>query len=403
METGVTLERAQHLLLEQIRPIDDCDRIALPAALGRVSGKTISAQMDQPPFHRSPLDGFALCHRDVAQAQPETPVVLRVIETIHAGDFPRLPLAPGEAVRVMTGAPLPEGADCVVRQEDTRYGRDDTVSIFSPQGEYVNFCFRGEDIEQGALLQEKGTRLDSAAIGVLASQGMESAMVCRRPKVCVISTGSELTDPGQPLPPGKIYDSNRLTLSARCEEIGAEVVPGSFVPDEPDVIAEAMIKALDVADLLITTGGVSVGEKDYMHMVGERIGGTKLFAGVKVKPGSPVYAMVRDGKIILCLSGNPFAAFATFELLAAPVIRKLEGVKDVLPRRVTGVMASAFAKTSPGRRFVRARMDGGDIFLPESGHASGTLFALIGCNCLIDIPAGNKGLQIGDKAEVLLF
>ncbi|MCL1852980.1 MAG: molybdopterin molybdotransferase MoeA [Peptococcaceae bacterium] len=402
METGITLERAQKLLLEETYPVCEYEDIQLPSALGRVSCDTITAIMDQPPFHRSPLDGFAMCHRDVAQAGSDHPVVLRVRQTVHAGDFPQLSLAEGEAARVMTGAPLPAGADCVVRQEDTNADAE-TVKINSPMGEFDNFCSQGEDIKRGALLKEKGSRLDAAAIGVLAGQGLAMIRVFRRPKVCVISTGSELTDPGQPLPPGKIYDSNRLTLSARCAEMGVEVMPGFFVPDDPAAIAVAMTRALDAADLLITTGGVSVGEKDYMHMVGEQIGGTKLFAGLRVKPGGPAFAMVRDGKIILCLSGNPFAAYATFELLAAPVIRKLAGAKDVLPRRVTGVMGSVFAKGSPGRRFVRARLEGGDIFLPETGHASGTLFALMGCNCLIDIPAGNKGLQIGEKAEVLLF
>ncbi|MCL1917687.1 MAG: molybdopterin molybdotransferase MoeA [Peptococcaceae bacterium] len=425
MEADISIERAEQLLLDHTISPCASEIIPLFSALGRVSCDTVTAAMDQPPFPRSPLDGFAQYHGDLSEAGKDTPVTLHVRQKIYAGDFPEFPLAPGESARVMTGAPLPRGATCVVRQEDVDWcsskggAAHDSVTIYTPLGEFENFCFQGEDVKKDSRLIEQGTRFDAAFIGILASQGMETVSVYRRPRVCVLSTGSELSAPGHPLPPGKIYDSNRLLLSARSVEIGAETLEQSTIPgtgmngegadvgarvsDDPAEIAGLIERLLPSCDMLITTGGVSVGERDSMHEVGARIGGEVLFRGLAVKPGSPAFAMLKNGKVILCLSGNPFAAFVIFELLAAPALRKLAGEKDVRHTRAGGVMRSAFDKTSRGRRFIRARIDGGDIYIPDSGHESGKLSALAGCNCLIDVPAGNRGLKIGDPAEVVMF
>lgn len=402
METYLSVERAEQLLLEHTAAPGEFEELPLLDALGRAAYCTMTASIDQPPFNRSPLDGFAINHADISTASHDEPVSLRVTQTIFSGDSPGAPMSDGEAVKIMTGAPLPPDATCVIRQEDVDFDGK-TVKIYTPLTKYENFCFKGEDIKRGTVLVEKGERFSPAHIGILAGQGYESVIAYRRPRVCILSTGSELSAQGKDLGPGKIYDSNRLTLSARAAEIGAQVIPGGCIEDNPDKISSAINSALPGCDIIITTGGVSVGDKDYMPEVVKAIGAEVIFKGISAKPGSPVLAAKKDSKIILCLSGNPFASYVVFELLAVPAIRGLAGENCVLPRRVKGVIRSAFNKESRGRRFIRAKMEGGDVYIPESGHSSGMLYTLSGCNCLIDIPAGNRGLKDGDTVEVLMF
>lgn len=404
---ALSVEEAAGLLLERVSGGRKTEHVPLLEASGRICGRDMYARLSQPPFPRSPLDGYAVRHEDLAEANREQPAILRVCGTVYAGDWPAHAVKAGEAVRIMTGAPIPEGADCVVRQEDTRLLDADEesgrVAVFVSLKEYQNYCFLGEDILQGELMVRRGTRLTSGAIGLLASQGIEEAEVFCRPRVAVLSTGSELIKPGTPLEPGRIYDSNRLMLTACAAEKGAEVVSSVSVPDDPELIAGELEKALACSEFVICTGGVSVGRHDYMERVGHLAGADILFHGVKVKPGSPVLALEKDGKLILCLSGNPYAAFATFVLLALPVVRKLQGCIRTDQERRKGVMRDSFPKASPGRRFVRAFIQDGEISFPGTGHASGMIASLAGCNCMIDVPAGNPGLSPGDEVEAVLF
>ena len=389
-------------LLVAIQPPPAEETVPLLTAAGRIAARDVTAGIDQPPFDRSPLDGYAVRHSDIAEATKERPVILRVTARTWAGDPPAAGVLPGEAVQIATGAPLPAGATCVIRAEDT--GRaGDSVRIFRSHGEGENICLRGEDVRKGRLLLRRGERIDSPAVGVLAGQGKTQAAVFRKPAVGVLSTGAELLAGGETLRPGKIYDSNQYYLAARLLELGATPVQGKRMPDHPGELTVELEALLECCDLVLTTGGVSVGERDCMPAVGERMGCTRLFHGIDLKPGGPALALLKNGKLVLCLSGNPFAAAATFELLAAPVVRALAGLENPRWRRVRGLLQTPFHKASPGRRFVRAKLVGGDIFLPEDGHASGSLSALSGCNCLIDIPAGSPGLAKGMSVEAVLF
>lgn len=397
----ITLEQAIECLLEQIQEQGSFEKVKLINSVGRVAFEDVYSLINIPPFDRSPLDGYAVNHRDLEGASEDCPAVLRVTQNIFAGDAPEGVLSAGEAARVMTGAPLPEGSDCVVRQEDTDYG-EEKVRIYVSHKKHENFCFKGEDVYPGKLLLKKGQKLESAIIAVLAAQGISEIKVFSIPKVGVISTGSELVAPGMPLAIGKIYDSNSFYLAARLRAMDGLYVSGENVADEPEYLSKKVLDLMAQCDFVITTGGVSVGEHDYMPKVGEMIDAEVLFHGVKMKPGGSVLALKKDGKIILCLSGNPFAAATNFELLAVPVFMKLSGYSEVLPKRVKGVLCSEFNKSSHGRRFIRAQMIGGDIFLPDN-HSSGSLSSLVGCNCLIDIPSKSNPLSIGTEVEAVMF
>lgn len=398
----VSLEHAQELLLQQVTAVPETETVDLLEVSGRVAYEDITAVIDQPPFDRSPLDGYAVCHRDTAGAARGTPVTLRVTQHIFAGECPDRPVNSGEAARIMTGAMLPRGADCVIMQEETDMG-EDSVKIYQELGEYKNYCFAGEDLKKGQRLITAGQCLNYAHAGVLAGQGIGSVRVFARPRVGVLATGDELAPAGGQLLSGKIYDSNSILLSGRLKSLGLDPVQAPYCGDSPEALAEAVLSLLDSCDMVITTGGVSVGQKDYMPTVSDVIGAKPLFAGVAVKPGSPALGMVKNGKLVLCLSGNPFAAAAMFEVLARPVLEKMRGNADYMPVRQTGTTQSDFGKASGMRRLIRAQIKGKEVFIPQEGHASGMLGTLAQCNCMIDIPAQSPPIRRGMQVEVILI
>ena len=398
-----TLEQAVNLLKNHTRNIQRSEWIPILRALGRISAETITAPMNQPPFPRSPLDGYAVRHQDLETAKKDNPAVLQVIGCVYAGDSLQYTVAPGQAVRIMTGAPIPEGADCVVRQEDTAVTGEYTVAVFQSLKEHQNYCFAGEDVSCGQIILKKGEKITVGMIGLLASQGITQVKVLEKIRIAIISTGSELIQPGEELCTGKIYDSNRFLLTAYAEEKGLEVCASESVPDDAETISRMLEQYSETADLVVCTGGVSAGEKDYMEAAGTMAGAQILFHGVKLKPGSPVLAMKRNETLILCLSGNPYAAFATFVLLVLPVVEEMLETQECLMHRGKGIMNADFGKASPGRRFVRARQICGQVDFAGDRHASGMISSLAGSNCLIDIPAGSEGLRCEDKVNLVVF
>lgn len=397
----IELEEAQSILLAATPAPVRTENVLLDDALGRVLAEDVVALLDTPPFDRSPLDGYALCHEDTLGATPERPARLRVAQWLFAGDAPKGPLARGETANVMTGAMLPPGATCVVRQEDINADEDEVRISFEMKA-HQNYVFAGEDVKKGTLLIPTGCRVDAAVLGVLATQGCTQVTVYPKPGITSISGGDELVRPGITMPPGKIYDSNARFISARLKTLGARVGT-AWCEDDPDSLVRKVTELWEENDLVITTGGVSVGKKDYMPAVATRLAGELLFQGVHLKPGGPALACEKNGKLLLCLSGNPFAAAATFELLGAPVCRKLSGRTDPMPKRARGYMREAYPRPNPGRRFNRARINGRDVYISEEGHASGMIGSLVGCNCVIDVPAGNPGLSVGDEVEVVMI
>ncbi|MBR0102547.1 MAG: molybdopterin molybdotransferase MoeA [Selenomonadaceae bacterium] len=386
---GVTLERAIELLTAHVNPIAETEDVTLLEAVGRVAAVDYVATFDNPPFDRSPLDGYAI-------KSSETPGAFKVIGEECAGDFFTGEVKSGEALRIMTGAAMPKGSDCVIRQEDVKL---DGENIFVSQRlrHHENYCFAGEDIKAGALLVAKDTALTAAHVAILASQGVAQVKVYRRARIAIASTGDELIQPGTELSAGKIYNSNLYLLAGRLIEMNFTPKILYNLPDDADACA-ARLSALEV-DLLITTGGVSVGKKDIMHDVVKKIG-ERIFWRVLIKPGAPVIGWTCGKVLGVALSGNPFAAYATFELLTRPVLAKLTRRPDILYSRGRGVLADDFPKKSPARRFIRAQVKGDKLFLP-SRHESGTLYSAVGCNALVDIPAGSDKLSAGAEVETI--
>ena len=401
VETGISLERAAELIRASVKPVD-VERIPACEALGRVLAEDIHAPIDQPPFPRSPLDGYAFRAVDSAGASRETPVCLTVCGVLYAGDWREEEVPAGQAVRIMTGAPIPPGCDCVIRQEDTDEGAE-TVQIYCELKPWENYCFRGEDYKAGDVLLPAGGHLGGAGMGVLASAGLcragVTAAVRRKLKVALLCTGDELVESEvNPLPKGKIYSSNQVLLESRLRELGVEVVSLS-AEDDPERVADAIREAAGHVDTMITTGGVSVGAKDIFHQVFPLLDAERVFWRVRLKPGTPLMFSIYNGTPILSLSGNPFAAAATFELLGRPLLAALAGKPALLPQRVKAELGTAFPKGGNVRRFVRGCLTDGVVTLPE-GHSSGQLRSTVGTNCLVELEAGRGPVKAGETVTV---
>ena len=396
----ISLEEAQCLILENVTPLAPV-RLPLKNALGYVLAQDVAAGMDQPPFPRSPYDGYALRSADSAGASETSPVTLEVVGRSFAGAPANVALGPGEAVRIMTGGVIPEGADCVVMQEHTDEG-EARVRVFEVLSPYVNFCRQGEDFRAGETLVKAGTKCTAAVAAVCASAGVTALSVVPRPRVGLLSTGDELQKPGTKLAPGHIFDSNAAFLSARLAELGVPALPSGPVGDEPDLLADAVFDAARLSDLVVTTGGVSVGQKDYLPATFARIGAATVFHGVAMKPGMPAAFAVLDEKPLLALSGNPFASAVTFELLGRWVLAKRACDPTLAPTEALGVLGQSYEKRRPCRRFLRAVLDSGAVTFPPE-QQNGQMRSMIGCNCLAELPAGDAPVAAGTPVKVFLL
>lgn len=402
MRVNIDEQEALDIITHSVRPLGS-ERVSLLDGLGRILAQDILAPLDTPPFDRSPLDGYALRAQDTVGASKETPVILAVVDTVYAGDVAAVAVEAGQAVRIMTGAMLPPGCDCVLMQERTDLGYPN-VEIYQALKPYDNYCYQGEDYRQGIVLLQAGQRIDAAVIGVLASAGLTADIpVYRTPRVAVLATGDEVVDPScAPLPAGKIYGSNAHLLRARLVELGMAQVQFSQIGDDPQAVANQLAMLCKTHDAVITTGGVSVGDKDIFHQALPLLGAEQLFWRVQLKPGTPLMYSLFENTPILSLSGNPFAAAATFELMARPLLAVLANDPSLPMAQTDAVLSNGFGKKSPGRRYLRGTYENGKVTLPDA-HASGQILSFVGCNCLVDIPAGSAPLQPGDSVSVRLF
>ena len=395
------LEHAVEVLLSYVKT-PQTERVPLMEAAGRTAAEDVYAAISNPPFDRSPLDGYTFAAACVAGATAERPVRLRVVGEECAGEFYAGTVGAGETVRIMTGGAIPAGCDCVIRQEDVREDGD-VILVPFPLRAHENYCDAGEDVRAGTHIIRKGQTLRAADLAVLASQGHMEAAVYRRPRVAVASTGDELLPPGEALRPGKIYNSNLFLIAARLKELGLDPVVLGILPDDVEEAAREIAAHAEGIDLFLTTGGVSVGKKDIMHGVVPAMGAERIFWRVNMKPGAPAIAYTRGDMLGIALSGNPFAAYATFELLARPVLARMRGCDEVQLRRTRAKLADAFPKECLGRRFLRARMgDDGLVYLPDQ-HESGTLYSAAGCDAFVDVPEGTPPLAVGTTVDVVLL
>lgn len=397
----LTLEQARQCMAAGQKPVG-AERVPVCDSVGRVLAEEITAAMTQPPFPRSAMDGYALRWEDIRGASRACPVTLRVTGRLCAGDAGMVLGEKNTAIRIMTGAMIPEGANCVIRQEDTDYG-EMQVQIFAEGKEQMNCCPAGEDFQKGERLAPAGMTVDAYLAATAAAAGMESLPVRRKVRVAVISSGEELCTPGEPLLPGKIYDSNRVYMTGRCRQFGCDMVLSETVGDEENAIAGALEDALSLADFVITTGGVSVGQKDLLPKIIKNYRDAELgFHGISVKPGMPTMFARVLGKPVLSLSGNPYSAAAIFELLGVPLLHVLQGRKETgLPVR-TAVLADTFPKKGPTPRIVRGFYDGQKVMV-SSMQKNGQLRAGIGSNCLVELPAGTGSVYAGEPVKTYLI
>jgi len=375
------------------------ESLPLLQAQNRILARDVSALIDVPPFDRSPYDGYAIRGEDTSDASREKPAVLRIVEELPAGTAPTVRITAGTAAKILTGAPVPEGANAIIKYELTEFD-EEFVRIFEPVKPNTDIAYAGEDVRRGRVLAHRGKTISPAIAATLAGQGIDTVEVCRRPKIAVMSTGSELLEPGQPMQPAKIYNSNVYMISAYLQAMGAQSVPLGCVPDEPELIARRIDEQLSVCDMLITTGGASVGDYDFAVRSARLAGARVLFWKTAIKPGGSMVASERDGKLILGLSGSPGAAAVALLAVAAPYIKRLCGRVDAEPERLSLILGEDFPKKSTQRRLVRGRLsveDGVALFMPMEGQGNGIASSLIGCDLLGEIPAGSPPLKAGEK------
>ncbi len=399
---SISIEEAVEKILAHVTPIQETEVVDLSQAAGRILAEDVIASFNNPPFDRTPVDGYACHYEDTLGASKEHPAVLQVVREIDAGDYWNEQVLPGQAVRIMTGAAIPPGCDCCIYQEVTNYG-EDQVEIYKEHKKYQNYCFAGEDFKKGDRLLEKGMKLTFVEAAVLAGMGRTEVSVLRKPKIAVFTTGDEVTDPGKELLPGKIYNCNQTLAVTRLQALGIQPIIIETVKDDVAAMAKALKAAADKADLIITTGGVSVGKKDILHGAVDLIKAERIFWGVAMKPGMPTLFTVSGDTPIISLSGNPFGVAATMEYLIRPALAKLAQDERIAPVRVKGVMADTLNKSVHGRRIVRASFKNGKFFLPKGLHSNGVISSMAGCNCLIDAHGEEGNLVEGKEVEAILL
>jgi molybdopterin molybdotransferase len=394
------VEQAAALILERVPPLPGEEPVTLAEARGRVLAADLRAALPLPPFFNSAVDGYAFRHADLA---PEGETRLRLAGRVPAGGAP-LGCGPGEAVRVFTGAPMPDGADTVMMQEDAKL---EPGAVILPPGlkRGANCRPAGEDVAEGAIALPAGRRLGPAEIGLAAALGQTRLAVRRRVRVGVFSTGDELADPGRKLGAAQAYDSNRFTLMALLAGLPAEMSDLGILPDEPDATALALATAARRHDLLLTTGGVSTGEEDHVRAAIEA-SGRLVFWRLAVKPGRPAAMGVIGGTPVVGLPGNPVAAVVTFLHLARPLLLRLAGA---LPEKLPRFAARAefrYRKKAGRREYVRVSLEGAPLALaarkfPREG--AGLLSSLVESHAFVELPEEVTAVEPGDPVTVLPF
>ena len=403
MKESLTPAEAQAIILDET-PLLGPERTSLAEALGRILCEPIHAPRDLPPADNSAMDGYALRSADVKGATREAPALLEVTFTVPAGATPDRSVEPGCAARILTGAPVPAGADSVVKQEDTeRDGDRLRVLVSSPR--HDNIRDAGEDVRAGDEVLSVGKRIGPAEIGMLASLGRTVVAVHQRPRVAILSSGDELVEPDGDIGAGRIVSSNSYSIAAQCRESGALPVYVGIAKDTAQDL-ERHFRAALRADVVVSSAGVSVGDRDYVRSVLEKLGCSLLFWGVKIKPGYPL-AFGRfsgdTGPLVFGLPGNPVSAMMTFEQFVRPALRKMTGSKSWFRPLIRARLRGALRKKSGRLHFVRVRLErsGDEVFADTTGNqSSGVLRSMTRAHGLLIFPADATQLCEDDTVDV---
>ncbi|PGB01328.1 molybdopterin molybdotransferase MoeA [Bacillus toyonensis] len=387
----------------------EVEEVYITESYGRILGEEVVSDHDVPHFDRSPYDGFAIRAEDTKEANQENPVEFEVIGEIGAGSVFVEEVGSFEAVRIMTGAAIPEDCNAVVMLELTegfeKNGKT-YMRLKRPFNSGDNVSFKGEDIKQNQVLVKKGVAINPGVAALLATFGYSTVKVVKQPVVGIVTTGSELLEVHESLEPGKIRNSNSYMIAAQIMKAGGKVRYYGQLADELDACFTAVQSAMDEVDILITTGGVSVGDYDYLPAIYERLQANVLFNKIAMRPGSVTTVAEVDGKLLFGLSGNPSACYVGFELFVHPIIKTYLYVKEPHVYRADAILQKDFPKQNPFTRFVRANVtivDGELQAMPVGLDKSSAVSSLVDANAFIVLPGGTRGFEAGMKVSVLLL
>lgn len=404
MLSRVNVEEGLQMILERLKRVEK-EEIPAAEACGRILAQNLISPENIPPFRRSPLDGYAFRAEDTKDASEENPVILEILEEIPAGKAPEHSLGPMQAAKILTGAPLPEGADAIEKFEVVQ-ADEHTLHLFRSYKKGCNVVPIGEDIKEGDPVLSDGTVISPAYLGILAGLGFAQIPVYRKPLVYLISTGSELVPIDQPISMGKIRNSSIYTLKAFLEANGAQVKMMPIVNDNMELIAGVIDDALEEADMVFTTGGVSVGDYDMLPKSMEYLGAEILFWKMQMKPGGAFMASFHKGKPVISLSGNPSAAAMALFMVGIPALRKLAGRKDFMLETCQVKLLERFGKKCPVRRFIPGKLvvRQGEAYIsvtPSQGN--GILHPLHECNLVVDLPKGSPAMEAGTLVKAYML
>ena len=404
----MTFDEAKRVVEEQLMPITlSEEELPLLEAYDRVLGENMVSALDIPPFDRSTVDGYAVKAEDTFGAEENQPAKLTVLGMVSVGEPPKISVGKRQAAEIVTGAPVPEGADAVVMVEDT--DREDIeLRVFRAVTLAENVMKRGTDIKKGETALTAGRVLGASEIGILAALGLTTVKVFKVPVVAVLSTGGEVTEPGKELPAGKIYDINAYSLSSAVRESGGKPVYLGVIPDDKAELRKALEQAVASADIILTSGGVSVGPKDLTPQIVNSLGDPGVIvSGIAVKPGKPTTIALIGKKPVFSLPGHPTSALLLFHLLARPVIQRMTG-RPAIESKTLKALASTRMFSAKGRRtfvMVKLKRDKSNAIVaePVETGASGAITTLAKADGFVEIPANQQFIDAGEKVVVSLL
>ncbi|MDX2503141.1 MAG: molybdopterin molybdotransferase MoeA [Gammaproteobacteria bacterium] len=403
----ITFTEVQKRIIHDTQAVDGSEQVAIRQALGRVLAKDIVATFNTPPCDNSGMDGYAFSSKELNDSMDEdSTLTLKITGQSFAGHPYKGDIAPGEAIRIMTGAQVPDGVDTVVMQEHTQNPDADTVIITTVPKAFANVRKAGDDLTTGQTFLTKGKKISPTDLAFLATQGIAEVRVSRKLRVAFFSTGDELRSIGDTLGEGDIYDSNRYSLYGLLKNMDVEIIDMGVIPDDRDAVEAAFKSAADLADAVITSGGVSVGDADFVKETLEKLGQINFWK-ISMKPGKPLAFGTLGKSLFFGLPGNPVAVIATFYQFVQPALKRMKGQEIVLPL-VIKAKTSELLKKHPGRtdfqRGILEQSDSGELTVRNAGmQASHVLTAMSKANCFIIIPAESGSIEVGEMVDVQPF
>ena len=398
-KSTIPIDEARQLLREGVRPVARTETLPIAQAAGRVAAADVAAGLFVPPFSRSAMDGYAVVAADTTNASPTSPVTLRIVERVYTGNMPTQAVAPGTCAEIATGAPMPDGADAVVMVEETSRVDEEHIAIRATTRVGQNIGRKGADISPGDLVVRRGDLLNPSRLGAVAAVGAANVEVFAPPRVAILTTGNEVIAPGTPIGPGQIYDVNRYTLAAVAEAHGCVAELHAPARDTIEAL-EAALDACKDADIVIFSGGSSVGERDLLiDLVARR--GEVVFHGIAVKPGKPTLFATMGGQPFFGMPGNPTSCLSNAYILLVPFLRGTAHLPIYAPRTVDATLGKRIASVANRHQFYTVRLDG-TVALPAF-KGSGDITSLSQADGYIEIPAGTDVIDEGTTVRVTLF